>query len=667
MPSLRVLRQRKAPPWFWWVLGLGLLLLTLAVWVLQTTYQEREQHFRHQVEGELQAIGQLQARRVAEWRERQTSHAMGLADDTAFAQLVARWVQFPGLEQEDPVRERLRILEERARYTAAYLLDAKGNLLLASGGEVLGLAPQAEINALTQALAQAEPVLVEPRGDAFFAFPFFSALIPLYDGPNPLGAIWLVKDVRATLYPILDFWPTRSQTAESFLVQRSGEEVLVLSPLKHRLDPPMTLLLPMSRTENPAVQAFTGSRGIVYGRNDRGQPVLAAVNAVPDTPWVLISQVHVDEALGNHLQREWLSLSLPLSLVVVLAGLATTYWQWRARLRERALKQELERHMRWLESAQQAASVGFFAWDAQNQEFFLSRIARQIYGLPTTGRIGLRTWIDALHPDDRNSVLALHGRSMEEHLPLSAQYRIVRPGDRQLRWVQVWGEFEGQAQPEASAWLTGTVQDITERKQTEDQLASYRTALETQVRMDPLTLVANRRALDETLTSECKRALRGGSPLALMMVDVDHFKAYNDHYGHVQGDQCLRQVAQTLSAAAGREGELVARYGGEEFVVLLPHTTLEQALEQAQRVRMAINALVMPHAAAPSRPCVTVSIGVACLQPKGHALLSPLTDASVAARTLLEQADSALYDAKKVGRDAVAAYADPAAAQALRA
>src|SRR5574343_851189 len=127
MPSLRVLRQRKAPPWFWWGLGLGLLLLALAVWALLSNYREREQRFRHQVEGELQAIGQLQVRSVAEWRERQTSQAMALADDTAFAQWVARWIQFPGLEQENPVRERLRILEERARYTAAYLMDARGN------------------------------------------------------------------------------------------------------------------------------------------------------------------------------------------------------------------------------------------------------------------------------------------------------------------------------------------------------------------------------------------------------------------------------------------------------------------------------------------------------------------------------------------------------------
>lgn len=667
MPSLRVLRQRKAPPWFWWGLGLGLLLLALAVWALLSTYREREQRFRHQVEGELQAIGQLQVRSVAEWRERQTSQAMGLADDSAFAQLVARWIQLPGLEQEAPVRERLRILEERSLYTAAYLMDARGNLLLTSGGEVLGLAPQAEINALTRALAQDEPVLVEPRGDAFFAFPFFSVLVPLYDGSTALGGIWLVKDVRATLYPILDFWPTRSQTAESFLVQRTGEEVLVLSPLKHRPDPPMTLRLSMSHTDNPAVQAFSGSRGIVYGRDDRGQPVLAAVNAVPDTPWVLISQVHVEEALGNHMQREWLALSLPVSLVVVLAGLAATYWQWRARRRESALKQELERNMRWLESAQQAASVGFFAWDAQNQEFFLSRIARQIYGLPATGRIGLRTWVDALHPDDRKSVLARHGKSLEERLPLSAQYRIVRPCDRQQRWVQVWGEFEGQATPGSNAWLTGTVQDITERKQTEEQLASYRAALETQVRMDPLTLVANRRALDETLASECKRALRGGAPLALLMIDVDHFKAYNDHYGHVQGDQCLRQVAQALSASVGREGEMVARYGGEEFAVLLPHTTLEQAVEQAERVRHSISALGLAHACAPSGQHVTVSIGVACLEPHHHALANPSADVGVAAHALLEQADSALYEAKKAGRDRVTAYTAPPAPHAVEA
>jgi diguanylate cyclase (GGDEF)-like protein len=220
--------------------------------------------------------------------------------------------------------------------------------------------------------------------------------------------------------------------------------------------------------------------------------------------------------------------------------------------------------------------------------------------------------------------------------------------------------------------MTGTVQDITERKHSEQQLAHYRAALEAQVRMDPLTHVANRLALDEAVAREWHRAMRSSAPLSLLMIDVDHFKAYNDHYGHVAGDHCLQQVAQALSNAVCREGELVARYGGEEFAVLLPDSDVPQAVALAQRMCDVVRALGIEHLAAEGRSHVTVSVGVACIHP---ALLVPTVarsetppdtsefpSATEVAQALFEQADTALYNAKKAGRDRVMACPAPAAA-----
>ena len=158
---------------------------------------------------------------------------------------------------------------------------------------------------------------------------------------------------------------------------------------------------------------------------------------------------------------------------------------------------------------------------------------------------------------------------------------------------------------------------------------------------DPLTGIANRRALDERLAQEWRRAARQQQALALLMIDVDHFKRYNDHYGHLQGDACLRQVAQALAAALPRSSDLVARYGGEEFAVLLPGSSLEAAAALGAKVCAVVRALAIAHAASDTATQVTVSVGAA-----GAAGLQPV-------EALLARADRALYAAKSAGRDRV--------------
>ena len=132
---------------------------------------------------------------------------------------------------------------------------------------------------------------------------------------------------------------------------------------------------------------------------------------------------------------------------------------------------------------------------------------------------------------------------------------------------------------------------------------------------DPLTGIANRRALEERLILEWRRATRHQFPLSLLMLDVDHFKAYNDHYGHIAGDACLERVAQALTQTIARAEDLVARYGGEEFAALLAGSSPEEARALAEKVRVAVQALAIPHAPTNSSAWVTVSIGVASVQP----------------------------------------------------
>ena len=135
-------------------------------------------------------------------------------------------------------------------------------------------------------------------------------------------------------------------------------------------------------------------------------------------------------------------------------------------------------------------------------------------------------------------------------------------------------------------------------------------------------------------------ASASGAPLALAMLDVDWFKAYNDHYGHPAGDDCLRQIAATLTRTVNRGSDLVARYGGEEFVFLAPMTDRDGILAMARRVVEAIQALQLPHADSPEK-IVTVSLGIAALVPQPGQTVE----------SLLQQADEALYRAKSLGRN----------------
>ena len=158
--------------------------------------------------------------------------------------------------------------------------------------------------------------------------------------------------------------------------------------------------------------------------------------------------------------------------------------------------------------------------------------------------------------------------------------------------------------------------------------------------IDGLTGVHNRRHFDERLTSEWGRALRAGSALSVILLDVDYFKRYNDRYGHQAGDDCLRRVAATLKIGLLRPGDLVARYGGEEFICLLPETDLDGALKLARRIGQQVFDQQIEHADSSAAPVVTVSLGV-CSTSKG---------VSGTALALLREADAQLYKAKANGR-----------------
>lgn len=159
---------------------------------------------------------------------------------------------------------------------------------------------------------------------------------------------------------------------------------------------------------------------------------------------------------------------------------------------------------------------------------------------------------------------------------------------------------------------------------------------------DSLTGVANRRNFNDTVDAEWRRCARAGLPLSLIMIDIDHFKLYNDHYGHQAGDACLQQVSAAMKGCATRPQDLLARYGGEEFILLLPQEGADGTEVVANRILDEVRRLALPHAASPTAPHVTLSMGLATAMP-------PLDGADPS--PLIRIADNNLYRAKQTGRD----------------
>jgi diguanylate cyclase (GGDEF)-like protein/PAS domain S-box-containing protein len=293
--------------------------------------------------------------------------------------------------------------------------------------------------------------------------------------------------------------------------------------------------------------------------------------------------------------------------------------------------------------------VPTFVLDADCRVIIWNRACERLTGVGTESVVGTRDHWQAFYERERPCLadLIAQGR-IDEIGSLYADFdqasnsahgfhaenwcRMPKAGTRLYLAVDAGPIFDEDGRLLA---VVETLRDMTVQKEAQQ-------ALELLASKDPLTGLANRRAFDESLLLEWRRAQRSAQPLALVMFDVDHFKAYNDTYGHQQGDACLRNVALAVAGATLRAGDLVARYGGEEFVLVLPGTTLEGAAIVAERVRAAVENLALPHRGGDG--VVTASVGVACCVPGEGA----------SSEALLAAADSALYRAKRAGRNRVA-------------
>jgi len=241
----------------------------------------------------------------------------------------------------------------------------------------------------------------------------------------------------------------------------------------------------------------------------------------------------------------------------------------------------------------------------------------------------------------QNSALALYADKEDRKtllLKLQEQGTVrdfeirMKRKDGELIWCSINSIY--QTSEDGGKIIISTIENITRRKEME----TYLRALST---LDGLTGIANRRKFDEAVSYEWQRARRSHHPLSLIMMDIDFFKAFNDHYGHIAGDECLRRLAGAINQICRTPPDLFARYGGEEFVMLLPETDSGGAVRVAERIQTAIESLGIPHAYSSVSPRVTLSMGVATMT----------GGADISALDLIHMADELLFKAKSGGRN----------------
>jgi diguanylate cyclase (GGDEF)-like protein/PAS domain S-box-containing protein len=285
--------------------------------------------------------------------------------------------------------------------------------------------------------------------------------------------------------------------------------------------------------------------------------------------------------------------------------------------------------------------------DNSGKRTFVSGASREMLGYEPHELVG-QDPKNLVLKEDQRVVASFLEKIRKSAKGASEQYR-VRHRDGTILWVEV----NGRRMTDDSGYVF-TMRNIAKRKTVEAQLEAANDQLSRLATTDELTGLNNRREFNRLVERESRQSYRDGSDLSMLFIDVDRFKAFNDVYGHPEGDRCLKEVAAAISKCLRRPGDLSARYGGEEFAVILPNTSADGAAARGEVIRQAVAALNLQHSAG-EKGYVTISVGVATTTRR-----SQLPGAE-----LLKRADEALYTAKAEGRDCVAQYQPQAASVSM--
>lgn len=359
--------------------------------------------------------------------------------------------------------------------------------------------------------------------------------------------------------------------------------------------------------------------GVASSQTVRGQGPFAASGAITHLESAVLLQLFIASAMV-----------ILYSVSVVIENLLST---------ERRLQEIATLHQLVTENSRDIIIIA----DFEGHRSFVSAAGAHWGGWSSEEMLKMRS-LDLVHPDDRKRLAeTIHGlRSGKDDALVECR---LRARDGSYVWMEASLRTIRDPITGVPTGILNNVREVSQRKIAEQQLAEAYRAVEAMAITDALTGLANRRRFDQYLTTEWRRGMRDRKPLSLVLIDADLFKSYNDVYGHLRGDNCLKQIAEVIQDVVARPGDLVARFGGEEFAVILPNTSEDGAFQVAKDVCAVMRSRQLPHSAN-SAGMVTVSVGSAMLVPQlgQHAM------------SLIDCADQALYQAKRNGRNCACAF-----------
>ena len=468
---------RYAKHWLIGVIVFGSIAATL---LILNFYHDRLASIREQQGRALLTIADVKVASIASWRRERISDGQVMSTNTELGRFVRRLLDSPGASAKAELPAWVEQMRSQHEYSFVRVFDASGRLRLSSPPAppaLMGGASEFAIEAIRQ-----RKVLFEDFHAGNDEPIHLGVLAPLFDGgTEPIGAIKFQIDPTRFLYPHLQVWPTPSQSGETLLVRRDGDEVVYLNELRHPKNAPLKFRMPVASADLPAAQAIMGREGVVDGNDYRGVPVLAALLRVPDSPWFLVTKMDRSEAFAT-LRSATRSFAVITILVVILCGfgvlLAWSRRESKQYLRlyqaetQRAKSQEaLQRAETHLLQAQEIARLG--SWEVLSpggptEEYVWSDEVYKIFGVEKDGFQPSRdAFLSAVHPDDRPKLEAAMARIRATGRLYEVEHRIVRP-DGSVRHVREHAEYTVDEVGNLTRMI-GTIQDVTDFKELEEQ------------------------------------------------------------------------------------------------------------------------------------------------------------------------------------------------------
>ena len=461
------MRTQLSRPFLRWTLA-TLTVLMLALIIVGVWFYQSQKEAMHQVMiRDLSAVAQLKVDQLSAWRAERIGNAELIMASGPMQRAVADFVANPQGPSRQFIRSRFLSFQANHNYDDVVLVDPSGDILL-SLAERTSVLSDCCMQIFFTGMHSRRALITHIYPDPISHEPFLTVVSPLFADKDPkaeaMGAILLISNAREQLYSKIQSWPIPSDTAEAYVVQRDGDEVVVLSDLRHRDGAALTMRISVKRTQNPAVAAVLGHEGIFEGRDYRGVHVVAAVYPVPDSPWFIVVKKDAAEIFSEWRFRALMISGLLAALLLCIAAVGVLFWQRDRKLHYEELYASETRFRSFVENANDVVYSlsldGVFTYVSPNWPDFLGEAAEHPVGRPFELYI---------HPDD----LAMCRNFFEQTLingekRTSPEYR-VKFSDGTWRWHVSSGSPVKDENGQINGFV-GIARDVTERVSLQDQL-----------------------------------------------------------------------------------------------------------------------------------------------------------------------------------------------------